>query len=258
MLDHVGVISNEYAKKVVEKHHYSKVMPRITKFSIGGFKDNKVVAVCTLGYGVRPYHTIKKIFPSLEVKDYLEIGKLCVTDEMPKNTESFFISKVIKLVKGLNPELKILFSWADGIIGKPGYVYQASNFYYGGYIWTEMYLDEKGNRVHPRTLQGVSVGEKGDNKYKSRSFEVTQKMGYTKYFGLQFRYMYPLCNKKEIKLLLKESPYEWKRKDYPKDVDCKWKKQLHKGKHVGCDKPPFITTNYIKEDKGETFKLFFQ
>ena len=33
--------------------------------------------------------------------------------------------------------LKYLFTWADGLVGKAGYVYQAFNFLYGGYIWTD-------------------------------------------------------------------------------------------------------------------------
>jgi hypothetical protein len=146
-------------------------------------------------------------------------------------------------------ELKILFSWADGIIGKPGYVYQASNFFYGGSNLSEMYVDEKGNRVHPRTMQGISKGkQEGGSKFKSRAYEVTKSMGYTKYFGLQFRYVYPLCSKKEWKALLKESPFKWERCNYPKEADCTWEVQINKGLREKCNKPPFITTEYVIED----------
>lgn len=247
MLDRVELITEWQAKEVINKYHYSKVMPRITKFCVGGFKDNELVAVCTLGYGVRPLHTLKKAFPSLEVKDYLEVGKLCVSDEMPKNTESYFISQIISLVKKENLNIKILYSWADGIIGKPGYVYQASNFYYGGFIWTEMYISPEGNRVHPRTMQGISDGERGDGKFKSRSYETTTAMGYQKYFGLQFRYVYPLCSRKEWNDILKHSPFTWERKNYPKTDDCKWLKQIAKGKREPCEKPPFVTTQYVSK-----------
>lgn len=245
MLDSVSIISLNDAKRIIQKYHYSKVMPRLTKYCVGGFVGDDLVAVCTLGYGVRPLHTIKKAFPLLGVSDYLEIGKLCVSDEMPRNTESYFIAQVVKVVQKTSPNVFLLYSWADGIIGKPGYVYQASNFYYGGFIWTEMYMDKDGNRVHPRTMQGISTGER-IGKFKSRSYEVTSKMGYQKYFGLQFRYVYPLCDKRLWKIIIDSSPFTWERKDYPKDWDCEWKIQTGKGKRVDCGKPPFVITDYVK------------
>jgi len=244
MLDEVKAITNRRAMEIINQWHYSKVMPRITKLCIGGFKDGELVAACTLGYGVRPKHTIKKMFPFLTVQDYLEIGKLCVSDDMPRNTESYFISRIIKIIKRQMPHIQILFSWSDGIIGKPGYVYQASNFYYGGYIWTEMYLNEDGIRIHPRTVQGLSTGERVGT-FKTRRFDVTKSMGLVKYFGLQFRYCYPLCGKREWRQLQEESPFQWKQTDYPKDNDCQWKKQITKGTRVVCPKPPFVMTNYI-------------
>ena len=240
-------ISVSEAIALIMRCHYSKVMPRITKACVGGFHENQLVGVCTLGYGVRPLHTIQKIFPTLWVSDYFEIGKLCVDDKMPRNTESYFISRVVRLIQESYPNIKILFSWADGIIGKPGYVYQASNFYYGGYIWTEMYLNSDGIRVHPRTIQGLSTGEKV-GKFKTRCYSVTASMGFTKYFGLQFRYVYPLCSKKEWNILSQSSPFLWIRNQYPKDKDCKWKIQTEKGKRNACSMQPFQSTQYIKQN----------
>ncbi len=53
----------------------------------------------------------------------------------------------------LNPEVKFLYTLADGIMGKCGYVYQAANFYYGGEYWTDSYMSSKGEKVHPRTTR---------------------------------------------------------------------------------------------------------
>lgn len=221
-------------------------MPRLNKAVIGGYKDDKLVAVATFGWGTRPFHTIKKIFPSLSTPDYFELGKLCLSDELPRNSESFFISKAINWLKENRPTVKLLYSWADGIIGKPGYVYQASNFYYGGYIWTEMYLSPEGNRVHVRSVQGDPrlPKVKGSNLH-SRSFENIAALGYKKYWGLQFRYVYPLCSKKEWKRLQAESPLKWERGNYPKLADCRWKVQVNKGKKEPCILPPGITTKYV-------------
>ena len=249
MITEIREIARQEAIDVINKFHYSKIIPRISKIYIGGYSEGELVAVCTLGYGVRPLHTIKKIFPTVDVPEYLEIGKLCVDDKMPRNSESTFIAMVIHHLQKNYKHIKLLYSWADGIIGKPGYVYQASNFFYGGYIWTEMYLDKSGVRVHPRSFQGFSNGKKKEGcQFNSRDYEVTTAMGFKKYFGLQFRYVYPLCNKNEWKKLLETSPMTWERCNYPKTVDCQWKEQLSKGKRISCDKPNFTMGKYVKQD----------
>jgi hypothetical protein len=210
------------ALEMVFNTHYSKIMPRLTKHYLGAFVDNKLVGILTLGWGTRPLHTIKKLFPSLTSKDYYEIGKMCMLEEMPKNTESQLLSSVIKWIKINEPQIKILYTWADGIIGKPGYVYQSANFLYGGYIWTDLYVTNTGEKVHPRTSQGLT--DKGDKKCGHRP---TKKYlldnGWNHYKGKQFRYLYFLCNNSEKRKLMKESVETWGI-NYPKHKDLEWQK----------------------------------
>lgn len=245
MLDRIELIPYDDAYEFVSKHHYSRgVMPKITKYSIGGFKDDKLVAVATLGYGTRPLHTIRKIFPTLTPKDYLELGRLCVLHEMPRNTESYFLARIIEWIKINAPERLVLYSWSDGLLGKPGFVYAASNFYYGGYIWTETYLDNSGNRAHVRTIQGNADLPQSSGKFKTRKFEEISKLGYQKIFGMQFRYLYPLCNKRRWRDLVKTSTIKWSRGPYPKLLDCRWKKQVSLGQLEYCNIPEGIEKNY--------------
>tara|TARA_R110000744_G_scaffold29433_4_gene70233 strand:- start:1039 stop:1806 length:768 start_codon:yes stop_codon:yes gene_type:complete len=246
MIDSVYYITRSQGMELVSKYHYSKVMPRITKRYVGGFEGKKLVAVMTLGWGVRPLHTIQKLFPSLTTKDYLEIGKMCVADEMPKNSVSHFTSKVIALIKKDMPQVKILFSWADGIMGKAGYVYQASNFFYGGYIWTNAFLDKDNVRIHRRTLQGINSTKK--NTKGSIAFDVITKQGYRMLFGKQFRYVFPLCDKREWKKLLKESEFKWTRGDYPKNKDIEFFIKDKDGKRK-LDSIEMNTTIHTKENK---------
>ena len=151
----VKEISELEALELIFENHYSKIMPRLSKHFLGGYVNDELVAVMTLGWGVQPLNTIKNLFPSLGTGDYYEIGKMCLLEEMPKNSESIFISKVLNFVKNNYKHIKLIFTWADGILGKPGYVYQASNFLYGGYISTDLYISENGEKVHPRTAQGI-------------------------------------------------------------------------------------------------------
>lgn len=225
---------------MVKKYHYSNILPRLNKHFVGFYLENNLVGVVTLGWGTRPLHTIKKIYPSLETKDYYEIGRMCMTEDMTRNSESQMISQLIKYIKKTYPEIKVLFTWADGMVGKPGYVYQASNFDYLGYIWTDMYLKD-GIKIHPRqTKQFFSKGE-DDKRLSARpTLEQMNKLGIVHYKGKQFKYVYYLCDKKQKKLLQEEC-LEPLFLQYPKQNDLEWKMKTSEGRWVKCDKPPYMT-----------------
>lgn len=219
----VREISKVEALELIFDAHYSKIMPRLTKYYLGGFENNKLIGVMTLGWGTRPAHTIKLLFPSLGVSDYLEIGKLCLLEEMPKNSESKFISKCLSWVRETHPEIKVIFTWADGILGKCGFVYQSTNAYYGGFIWTDLYISDTGEKVHPRTSQSLSKSDEAKYGHRPTLAELKAK-GWNHYRGKQFRYVYFTCDKREKKRLLNESPMDWNT-PYPKDDALEWKIQ---------------------------------
>ncbi len=50
--------------------------------------SRELVAVAMRGYSVRPRHTIKKLSPILDTGDYLELNRLCLRDEEPRNYAS--------------------------------------------------------------------------------------------------------------------------------------------------------------------------
>ena len=181
-------IPTSIARQLVSEWHYSKVMPKLTKQCYGGFIDGRLLAVITLGWGVRPFHTINKLFPGLDTKDYWEIGKMCLHDGLPRNSESYFMSRVFKLVKKTYPEKKLIYTWADGIMGKPGYVYQAANFLYGGYIWTDTYMTSKGEKIHPRTSQAIINRFSDTGKQARPTWKQINELDIRHVRGKQFRY----------------------------------------------------------------------
>ena len=89
-------INKFVAAELVQKHHYSKVMPKLTKHYLGTFIGDKLVGVLTLGWGTQPRQTINKLFTGFTTKDYYEIGKMCMLPEMPKNSESQMLSSIIQ------------------------------------------------------------------------------------------------------------------------------------------------------------------
>ncbi|BCU99114.1 MAG: hypothetical protein CM15mV25_1120 [uncultured marine virus] len=71
---------------------------KLTKHYLGCYDNDKMVGVISFGWGTRPKHTIQKLFPKLDTKDYFEIGKMCMDDKMPRNSESQLL-KLHKMVK---------------------------------------------------------------------------------------------------------------------------------------------------------------
>lgn len=252
-------IPKSVAVDFVQATHYSKVMPRLTKHFLGCFLNDELVGVLTLGWGTQPKATINKLFNGLDTEDYYEIGKMCMLDEMPRNSESQMISLTVAWMKEHYPEKKFLYTWADGIMGKAGYVYQASNFLYGGFIWTQIYISKSGEKIHPRSSrrlcdENVEFKLKKnpnffDNRKGKRIYWLTQDFldhkNIKKIYGKQFRYILPL-NKKSRRLL-KTSSVEWSVK-YPKDCDLLWDISTKEGRKR-LTEMPFIDGNAVDFNK---------
>lgn len=243
----VKEISKELALNMVQKYHYSNTLPKLNKHFIGFYLNNKLVGVVTLGWGTRPLHTIKKIFPSLETKDYYEIGRMCMTEEMPRNSESQMISKLIRWIKENECSIKVLFTWADGVMGKPGYVYQSCSFLYGGYSLTDIYLKD-GIKIHPRQTRALFIKDENDKRKTIRpTLQQMKENNMIHIRGKQFKYLTFLCSKTEKKKLMKECLLELNTR-YPKQADLYWEKQIGKGSWEKCDKP-YYKTDFNQDNK---------
>lgn len=106
----VREVDESQALEMVRKYHYSDTLPKINRHFVGCFLGGQLVGLVTLGFGTRPKHTIQKLFPSLGTDDYLEIGRMCMTDEMPRNSESQMLSQVCTWIKANVPNCKVLFT----------------------------------------------------------------------------------------------------------------------------------------------------
>jgi len=235
-------ISRAEALAMIQKYHYSNTLPKINKYFLGFFLQDEIVGVVTLGWGTRPKHTIQRIFPSLDTMDYLEIGRMCMTDDMPRNSESQMLSQLVKWIRKNIPDLKVLFTWADGMLGKVGYVYQASNFIYAGYSEGEMYMKD-GVKIHVRQMKSFLI-PKGvkDERITVRPTREQMKEHHILHFkGKQYRYLMFLCGKQERKRLVEECLIDLSL-PRPKGDDLSWRvKDLESGKWVESDKPPYVT-----------------
>lgn len=240
----VAEISKDKAVIFVQKHHYSPVMPKLTKHYLGFFVENELRGVVTLGWGTQPLQTINKMFPGLVTKNYFEIGKMCMDDDMPKNSESQMMSATEKWIRQHKPEVLFLYTMADGIMGKCGFVYQASNFYFGEKYWTQVYMMENGEKLHPRstrTMLEENAKMLGKEKLHWLTSEYMIQNNIKKIEGYMFRYIRPI-NKKAKKLLKTGSTLDWSL-NYPKKDDLEWRDVTDKKNIKYISQPPFTFEN---------------
>ena len=139
-----------------------------------------------------------------------------------------------------NTNCLFLYTLADGIMGKCGYVYQASNFQYIGSFKTSVYMDTKtGEKIHPRSAKQLLI-ENAEWEDKNKVFWLTDAFckykGIDKINGLMFRYIYPLNNK--AKRILKKYP-EYQNKQNPKDENLIFERRVSNGKFERIPQPNF-------------------
>ncbi len=239
-------ISKEISYPLLEQYHYSPTMPKITKHYLGLMDNNILVGTVTLGWGTQPKGTIKKLLPDYDTKDYFEIGKMALLDSMPRNSESQFLSLVVAWMKE-NTECKFLYTLADGIVGKVGYVYQGSNFLYGGFFWTDVFITPEGEKIHPRSTRKLLRENEtfsGKDKLWWLTMDFIISKGIKRVRGKMFRYMYPLT-KKARRVLVKQG---WGI-DYPKEADLIWKVSNQHGKYDITKVRPYMDTKLVNLNK---------
>lgn len=124
----VEAIDKIVAARLVCEHHYMRRRPPMT-YAFGLIDGGDVVGVCTFGVPASR-HMMAGACPS-DPSLVLELNRLWCSDHMPRNTESWFVSRCLK---ALPP--RIILSYADTAEGHMGFVYRACNFNYAG--WTDM------------------------------------------------------------------------------------------------------------------------
>ncbi|MGI6059388.1 MAG: hypothetical protein ACOYBI_08110 [Blautia sp.] len=247
-------IPKEEAVQFIRRYHYSKVIPRLCRYFLGLYDAGRLLGVVELGWGTQPLQTIRKIFPdhALVTADYLEIGKMCFLPEMNHNQYfgSLALSTLIKWLRD-NTGCLFLYTLADGIEGKCGYVYQASNFYYLGCFKTSVYRDrETGEKIHPRSARKLLEENAlfdGVEKKNWLTHDFCAYKGIDKINGRMFRYIYPLT--KEAVKILKCYP-AYVRHGYPKDGSLLFEKRVANGKFEKIPAPQFDknTCHYNVQD----------
>ena len=133
---HNEAIIDEEIKDLINRFHYSKScrsMQQKHVFKLVDKRSNGLVGVAIYG---------NPMGKSYNGSNTIELRRLCLIDETPRNSESFFIAKTLRWL-AKNTRYEQVVSFADPNHGHAGIIYKASNFRYDG-------LESNGN---PRIVQ---------------------------------------------------------------------------------------------------------
>jgi hypothetical protein len=160
----------EQIQAFLRKWHYSRYTyiqhkETFTLWREGMWNFPELIGVCIY---TRPAgaNSAAKYYPN-DPDKCLELRRLCLIDDTPKNAESYFISRTIRWLKN-NTDWKFIVSYADPEQGHLGVIYRASNFKYEGVTGEGSTLLVDGESFHIRTLTMLDreYGREINRRYK--------------------------------------------------------------------------------------------
>lgn len=172
---HVAIVSSRLAAETVIEHHYLHRRPPIS-YAYGLFRGIRLLGVCT--FGIPPSRHLQISVCPQSPDQVIELNRLWVDDECPRNTESWFVSRCLQQ---LPPHIVV--SYADTNEGHAGFIYRALSWHYAG--WTDMdrktprldYIPINGghSRAAMRTGYTTTVRRKPKIKYWTTTGSKTQR-----------------------------------------------------------------------------------
>jgi len=210
------VIPSKIAIPFVKKHHYSGKVVNNSCLHFGAFLDDNLHGVMSFG----PPMDKRKVLGLVEGtgwNEMLELNRMAFDEHLPRNAESYCISKAIKLIKKNAPQIKWILSFADACSCGDGTIYRASNFVLTGVSKNNsiiilpdgrkiarLTINNTMNQPRPE-LNGKSLIELTKGKYNIKKyFEIT---GGRYADGYMFRYIYFIDKKARSRLTVPIIPF---------------------------------------------------
>ena len=129
-------------RHIFEEYHYKKgAMGGGISVCFAMFIENELVGGSVLG---KPRHEKK-------YKKCIDIRRMACLDSAPCNSESWFLSQIIKWCAS-NTDYNYVLSYSDKTVGHSGTIYKAANFKNIGETTPTKYVEWKGKTYHPRSL----------------------------------------------------------------------------------------------------------
>jgi len=189
----VRKVSSLEGRDFIKEHHYSKGCHNRPSPCYGLFDKEDMIGC--LVFSTPCSEAVRSSIFGPDYKSHVtELHRLFVKDGTPKNTESWFIGKCLKLLKKEKPSIWAVITFADSTEGHKGVIYKATNAKFCGMTSkATFYLDREGRLRHPRQ-NGVNI---------TTDEAITRGWCPVKRFS-KYRYLYLLPDSKKHKKQLRE------------------------------------------------------
>lgn len=202
-------IAKIQAKQIYEwllKKHYAHTIPSIS-YAFGLYENNILIGCVT--YGVPPSSPLKMGIAGKQwAGKVLELNRLVVNDDSPKNSASFLVGQSLRLL----PKPSIIVSYADTNQGHVGYIYQATNFIYTGLSAkrTNWVVDGM-EGLHAYTIADLSRGQENRAEFMRETYGDKFRLEPR---SRKHRYIFIYADKKTKKQIMSDLKYKVEK--YPK------------------------------------------
>lgn len=152
----------------VDTHHYSHTHHKVVSYAFKLTMNGQLAGACLFGMVGGNPKAVQVLTGYENHLDYLELQRLVLLDEVPKNSESRFVGWCLRWLQK-NTDVKAVVSFADPKFGHKGTIYRASNFLYLGKQKQDrdrMLLD--GKEMHPKQFYNI---------YGTSSIKKLEEMG---------------------------------------------------------------------------------
>lgn len=140
----------------IEAHHYSgSINGVMASYCFKLERDGELVGAMLYG-SLGMANAWKKYADKPE--DVIELRRLCLIDETPKNSESFFIGQTLKWLRR-NTTIRKVVSYADPNYGHSGIIYRATNFEHIGMTSKGRVIWWNGKKYHDKAIRTKYNGE---------------------------------------------------------------------------------------------------
>lgn len=180
----VKPVTRSEVKDFIEEHHYSHNINGLRISYCFGLYDGETLVGAMLYGGLAMANAWKKYGESEE--EVLELRRLVLIDDTPRNSESFFIGHTLRWLKK-NTKVKTIVSYADPNYGHSGVIYRASNFTHVGMTSPGRVIMYQGKKYHDKAIR---TKYKGELKPFARELKAALDNGEAEYVKQQPKHIY--------------------------------------------------------------------
>lgn len=144
------------ARTFVEEHHYAKGMHNGPTALFGLWDGEALLGV--VAFATPCSEAVRSSVFGPEHKGRVtELSRVVLLDAAPHNSESFFVSRALGLLKERRPDIWAVLSFADTAHGHVGTIYQATNLWYAGRSKSAQHFIDAEGRIRHRRQCGTNI-----------------------------------------------------------------------------------------------------